>query len=436
MRNTVKQYIAKHFDIKRNDKIIVALSGGADSVCLTHILLSFGYTCELAHCNFHLRGEESNRDEQFVTEFAEKLHCKLHKIDFDTTAFAEQHKVSIEMAARDLRYNWFEKLRKENNAKYIAVAHHADDSVETFLMNLTRGAGLKGLCGVAPQNGHIIRPLLCIDRNEILEYLKQHNLTFVEDSTNKETIYTRNKFRNEIIPTLQNVNPAAKNNILQTIDYLNEANNIYQKFIAENTQNIVKQNGEYIEIDLEKIVSSIAPQSILHEILKNYGFNSAQCRNILETSEATGKQFRNENFVATTNRNKLIISKEKIIEDYYIELSDKEIDTPIHLKIEQFENNENFKLEKNTNIGQFDLDKIKFPLKLRHWQKGDSFYPIGMKGKKLVSDFFVDKKLSIPEKESTWLLTSADEIVWIVGMRPDNRYKITENTKNILKISL
>jgi len=436
MQEKVKRHIAQKELLQPSDKIIVAVSGGADSICLAHILLSLGYMCEIAHCNFHLRGEESDRDERFVTAFAAQHHVKLHKVDFQTTAYAEEHKLSIEMAARELRYQWFEKIRAENNAQCIAIAHHKDDSAETFLINLTRGTGLKGLCGIQTKNAHIVRPLLCLSREEIMEYLQKNNLNFVEDSTNKETVYTRNKFRNEIIPAFEKINPSFKDTLSQTIDYLNDANKIYESYIQKIAEKVVIRKEPFVEIDLNKISESIAPQSVMYEMLKEYGFNATQSQEIYDKRESSGKLFYAKEYVASTSRGIRTISTAAAKKSIEIPEDATEVHCGIRLQLERIINDDNFRLEKNNAVGYFDMDKLQFPLQLRTWEKGDYFYPFGMKCKKLLSDFFIDQKMSIAEKERAYILCSGKDIIWIAGMRTDDRYKITKNTKKILKITI
>ncbi|MDR0874494.1 MAG: tRNA lysidine(34) synthetase TilS [Prevotellaceae bacterium] len=429
MKRKVQQYITKHNLFTPNDKIIVAISGGADSTALLHILLSLNYECIAAHCNFHLRGEESDRDEQFVAELARKYGIKLLKTDFDTKQYAAEQKISIEMAARDLRYRWFEEIAVGERSQTIAVAHHQDDTAETILMNLTRGTGINGLTGIKPRNGNIVRPLLCVSRKEIMAYIHKNKLQYVEDSSNADTQFTRNYFRNRIIPAFEKINPSFVENLLQTAEHLNDVAHIYNQYIKNLRFDFAQRpkNGN-IQINIARLKRE--PASILYEILKDYGFNAAQCTDILSIIDGeSGKQFFSPTHRLIKDRDFLIISP----------LLQEECEKELHFEKlaagADLQSVPKFKIDKSPNIAYLDSDKIIQALTLRHWQAGDTFYPFGMKGKKKVSDYFTDKKFTLQEKENAWLLVSGADIVWIVGERIDDRFKITADTKNILKVS-
>lgn len=434
-RVKVEQYIIDNDLLSGNEKLIVGVSGGADSVALLDILHSFNLECIVAHCNFHLRGEESNRDAFFVEELCKKYNLKFERIDFDTEVHAEMNSISIEMAARELRYSWFEQLRIIHLADKIVVAHHRDDSVETILLNLVRGTGIKGLTGISPENGNIIRPLLCLGRNEILDYLKDRKLSYVEDSTNNEELYTRNKIRLNIIPLLESINPSAKESIIRTAQNLQQAENIYRAYIEQVKTVIVVEN----KISIPLLIQYMEPEAILYEILSPLGFNSATVNQIFESLVSqSGKKFSSAEYELLKDREYLIIKKKELlsIESYSIYEDMDNISHPIKLQIEKFRKTKDFTITKDTNVLYADADKISYPLVLRHWQQGDWFIPLGMKGKKKLSDYFSDHKYSIFDKESIWLLSSGADIIWIVGERPDERIKITDKTENILKIIL
>lgn len=276
IQQRVIRYIEKEHLFSPDDKLLVALSGGADSVALLRVLHTAGYQCEAAHCNFHLRGEESNRDEQFVRQLCQKYGIRLHTIDFNTTQYATEKRISIEMAARELRYNWFEKIKEECGAHVIAVAHHQDDSVETMLLNLIRGTGITGLLGIRPRNGAIVRPLLCINREEIIRYLQQIGQDFVTDSTNLEDEYTRNKIRLNLLPLMQEINPSVKNSLIETSIHLNDVATIYNKVIDEAKTRIITPEG----IRIDALLDEPAPDAFLFETLHPLGFNSAQIKDI------------------------------------------------------------------------------------------------------------------------------------------------------------
>lgn len=429
----VEQYIVANGLLAGGEKIIVGVSGGADSVALLDILHSFGLECVVAHCNFHLRGEESNRDAFFVEELCKKYNLKYERIDFDTEAYAAINSVSIEMAARELRYNWFEQLRVIHMADKIAVAHHRDDSVETILLNLVRGTGIRGLTGIVPVNGYVIRPLLCVSRDEIIEYLKDRRMSFVDDSTNNEDMYARNKIRLNVIPMLEAINPSAKESINKTAEHLTQVANIYYMYMAQVKANIFADN----KINISMLVQYLEPEAILFELLSPYGFNSATVRQIFESViSQSGKIFYSETHELLKDRGYLILKKKDSlkIERYNIHKDETTISRPIHLKIERAPVNGDLSIEKNPDIIYIDADKLTYPLTLRKWKQGDWFMPFGMKGKKKVSDYFSDNKFSLFDKEAAWLLCSGDDIVWIVGHRADERFRVTDKTTEIVKI--
>jgi len=430
----VEQYIVTNNLLRGGEKVIVGVSGGADSVALLDILHSFKIECVIAHCNFHLRGEESNRDAFFVEELCKKYNLKYERVDFDTEAHAEINGISIEMAARELRYNWFEQIRKIHLADKIAVAHHRDDSVETILLNLVRGTGIRGLTGIAPMNGYIIRPLLCVGRDDIIEYLNERKLSYVDDSTNSEDLYSRNKIRLNVLPLLETINPSAKESIINTANHLSQVNTIYQLYIEQVRANIFIEN----KIDINLLIRYAEPEAILFELLHPYGFNSATVNRIFESLVSqSGKIFYSDTHSLLRDRSHFILKKKEniSIESFVIREDNENVAYPIQLKIEKTLLNGDFTLEKNPNILYADLNKISFPLTIKKWEKGDWFIPFGMKGKKKVSDYFSDNKFSLFEKEQAWLLCSGDDIVWIVGHRADDRFRITMETTEILIIT-
>lgn len=433
MVEKVKKYIADNKLLAQGAKVIIGISGGADSVALLDILIRLGYDCIVAHCNFHLRAEESDRDALFVENISKQYKLPFEKIDFDTQAYASEKGVSIEMAARELRYSWFEVLLSKYNATCIAVAHHRDDSVETTLLNLIRGTGIRGLTGISARNNNLIRPLLCISRKEILDYITEKGLTFVEDSTNNENIYTRNKIRLDIIPLLETINPSVKDAIRRTSENLMQVENIYKAYIDNAKNNILIDN----KISINKLIEYTEPKAILYEILAGYNFNRPTINQIFETlDKESGKFFYSESHQLLKDREYLLLKEREILTDkiFYIEEHATLLPYPIHLEIITIKNNEGFNIEKNRDILYADKNKLCFPLTLRRWQQGDWFVPFGMKGKKKISDYFSDQKFSVFDKENTWLLCSGKDIVWIVGHRSDNRYSIDDSTIETLRI--
>lgn len=419
-RQKVSQFIEEKHLFQKNEKLLVALSGGADSVALLRVLLELGYTCEAAHCNFHLRGTESDRDEGFVTDLCDNLHICLHIVHFQTEKVAAEKHISIEMAARQLRYQWFEELSTELGASHICVAHHRDDSVETFLLNLLRGAGLQGLRGIPAVNGKIVRPLIAVTRDEILDYLQRISQPFVTDSTNFKTNYMRNKVRLELLPLMEKLNPAIKDHIVGTAHHLEDSYILYQNAIQEGKGRVLTSEG----IHIETLKKEPAPMSLLHEILSPLGFNSAQETEILQVLDAQpGKVFRSPTHLLVKDRDFLLIS---------------EIDTTIEPKLsfEEFERTIDFVIPKQSDIACLDANKLQSPLTLRLVQQGDNFVPLGMNGRKLVSDYLTDHKFSLLQKQKLWVLCHEEDIVWLVGQRIDHRYRVTEQTKRILLIRL
>ena len=420
----VTKYIKDKNLFTKADKIIVGLSGGADSVALLILLKDLGYSCIAAHCNFHLRGEEADRDEDFVVQLCKKLDIKLRSTHFDTYKYAADHKLSIEMAARELRYNWFERLCKEENATKVAIAHHRDDNVETLLLNLIRGAGLKGLTGIQPKNGNIVRPLLTISRKEIVFFLQSRQQDFVTDSTNLEDEFARNKVRLNIIPTMEQINSACLNNIQNTIEYLNQVQLIYTQSISNSINRVKSENI----IDCGKLLKEVSPETILYEICYPLGFNSKQIQDIFESiSSNESKEFHSEQYYLIKNRDRIII--------YSKETDHKECIKPqLQYTIKVID--KDFKIPRTKEYAVFDADLINIEsLSIRKWKQGDSFIPFGMIGRKNLSDFFTDNKFTLEEKENQWLLIHNQDIIWVIGQRTDNRYRVTKESKRALIIS-
>ena len=437
MKKIIENYIDRLYLLKPKDKIIVGLSGGADSVALLHVLHNMGYTCLAAHCNFHLRGEESDRDEQFAADFTASLNLPFFKQDFDTRSFAKKQGISIEMAARDLRYQWFTELKEERRADVIAVAHHRDDSIETLLLNLIRGTGIKGLTGIQPRTGNLIRPLLCVSKKEILQYVHTKNLPFVTDSSNKEDKWMRNKIRLQVIPLLETFNPSVREAIVQTMDNLNETLKIYEPEINKAIQIVYNKEKGSISIPLLKTFPS--REAILFELLKNYGFPKEVIREIYASMDSqSGKIFQAQKYYLLKDREEFLLSPiiEEKEKEYLVQADEAFLENPIRLAISLQLNEPALEIDKNPHTACLDYDKLQFPLTLRKWKTGDRFIPLGMKNFQKVSDYFTTHKFSKIQKEKTWLLTSEEKIVWIVNHRIDDRYKIDNNTKKryILKL--
>ena len=415
----VKEFIEKEELFSKQDKILVALSGGADSVALTRILITLGYHCEAAHCNFELRGEESDRDEDFVRNFCRSLNIKCHSIHFETRRYAAQQSISIEMAARELRYNWFSKICEESDCQVVAVAHHKDDSVETMLLNLIRGTGINGLLGIRPKNGNVVRPLLCASRQEVVEYLHRMNQTYVTDSTNLEDEYTRNKIRLNLLPLMEEINPSVKDGLVKTASYLNDISKVYQQAIKESIDRIFITPEK--EISIEKLMNEPAPQALLFEVLSPLGFNSTQVEEVYGSLNGQpGKRFISSQWQVVKDRELLLIEKVKTAND------------KPQIIFEEVLLTKEFVIPKDKNTACFDANKFKGVISIRKWEKGDYFIPFGMKGKKLVSDFMTDSKFSLLKKEQQWVLSCNDQIAWLIGERTDNRFRIDDSTQKVI----
>ena len=426
----VERFIDEHGLLEHGDKVLVAISGGADSVALLVALRKLGYTCEAIHCNFHLRGNESNRDEQFTKELCDRLGVALHTVHFDTKKYARENGISIEMAAREQRYAAFEEHRTATGAKAIAVAHHRDDSAETMLLNLTRGTGIKGLRGIQPRNGNIIRPLLCVGRDEILDHLKWRGESYVTDSTNLTSDYTRNKIRLEVIPKLAEINPSILATLAATAQRIGDAERIYRHAIEEAIERVKHGN----EIDIEALSKEPAPATLLHEILSPYGFNSTHIDDIWNSIESEGsRRFHAAKWDIIKDRKRLIIVQKNScrLKDTLLP-TDGEVETELGaLTITR--STFSGEIPKQRNIACLDIDRLYLPLTLRHTRNGDRFAPFGMRGTKLVSDYLTDRKKSLVEKEMQLVITDATgEIVWVVNERPSARCCVAERTKKVL----
>lgn len=428
MKNKVQQFISEKSLFIREEKLILGISGGADSVCLMHVFLELGYSFELAHCNFNLRGEESDADECFVKDLAKEHQLKVHIKQFDTLVYAAENKISTQMAARDLRYAWFEKLRIKSNAKYLVIAHHANDDVETFFINLVRGSGLKGFLGIKEKNNAIVRPLLSVSRLEIEQYLKDRGLVFREDSSNASVKYLRNKIRHELIPLLAQMNPSIQQTVKDEMRILDDVAHIYASKVEEVRKDLTQEKNGIVQLEISALLALNPLHSYLYELLSAYGFYTVEAISKALQGQS-GKQFFSSTHQLVVDRENIFISLLNK-ENEVFEITEKTISLVYPLEI-------NFKVMADktiiydNNIAQLDVEKLKFPLTLRKWKEGDKFMPLGMKKFKKLSDFFIDSKFSIIDKQEQWLLCSGVDIVWVLGCRIDERYKLESNTKKV-----
>jgi len=424
MWSKVEAYIRKHQLLDTNELYLVALSGGADSVALLLLLQEHGYRIHAAHCNFHLRGEESDRDEAFCVELCNNHGIDLHRVHFDTRTYADLHKVSIEMAARELRYKWFCQLRADIGAAGICVAHHRDDSVETVLLNLIRGTGLRGLTGIQPRNSYILRPLLCVSRTEIEAFLAVKGQGYVTDNTNLETNVQRNKIRLQVLPLLQTLNPAVSDNVQRTTENLMEAQKVLDGIVESyKNRNVLDLN------DLEKYGSS---EYIVFEWLRGYGFNGSQTAQIMEAE--TGRVFTSTSgYDVLKDRNRIIVEpslkpmrKLRIPEEgTYV------LDENVQIRVQKCA----VYVSKELGVATLDAAKVCFPLIVRRVEDGDWMIPYGMKGRKLLSDLMTDCKMTLFEKRRQLVVVDAQGIiVWVPGLRSDARVAVTETTTEVLEL--
>ena len=438
MLEQFKQYIEKNGLIKKGERVIVALSGGIDSIVLTKLLAETRTTLVATHCNFHLRGNESDGDEQFVLDFCKTNGITCHTRHFDTEAYAKAQGLSIEMAARELRYTWFEELRQDLGFDKISVAHHADDQIETFFINLLRGSGIHGLKAMLPQNGNIVRPLLWATRQEINDYAMAQNLTWRNDSTNSQTIYTRNKLRNIIIPEIEKNFANARHAITQSINYLSSESSLYDEIVNQRITALETTTDNATAIAKSAFGGNNGKQ-LLFEWIKRYGFNTSQCEFIAEALPKAGIHFLSPTHRLCIEHDRLAINalQAETISEVPIFPDTKEIDSPVKMSISTIEKTDNTTISRDPHSAMLDLNKMEFPLLLRQWRHGDRFKPLGMKGSKLVSDFFNDLRLTQMEKDNSLIIEDkTGTIVWVVGRRIDDRFKVTDNTTKIKVIQL
>lgn len=437
MLTTFQHYIKANTLFEPTDKILLTVSGGKDSMAMLHLFIAANYNIGVAHCNFQLRGKEANDDALFVEQICEKHNIPFHLIKFETTAFAEKNKISIQMAARTLRYEWFNELKVKFYYNYIATAHHQNDVAETMLINLTKGTGLSGLHGIKNKKNGLIRPMLCFTSEAIQHYIQKNNISFREDKSNASTKYTRNKIRHQILPELAEINPIIIETLNQSALYFNAIEQILNQKIEEEKKQCFSFENELIKINIPYLKKLTPLPTYLYYFLLPYHFNFDDSQQIAASLNAnSGKQFLSSSHLLIKDRNFLLLSPIQNKEDNRIKINtlsdfDK---SPIPIKTSVLEN-KNVPFVNNKSLAYLAIDKLEFPLIFRKWKKGDVFSPFGLKGKKKISDFFIDEKLSIPQKKQCWLLTDKnDKIIWVVNYRIDNQFKITKNTKQILML--
>ncbi|MCK9219031.1 MAG: tRNA lysidine(34) synthetase TilS [Bacteroidales bacterium] len=435
-------FIAANQLFSIESRILLAVSGGIDSVVMAELFYRAKFAFGIAHCNFGLRGTESDNDEHFVTELASKYNVPCYIQKFDTNGYAHEKGISIQMAARELRYEWFETIRKKEIFDFIATAHHLDDQIETFFINLIRGTGISGLHGIPVRNGNIIRPLLFAYRKQIAEFAFANNIQYHNDSSNASTKYLRNKIRHDLLPAITTMNPDFSANLTATIGRIRDMELIANKTISDWRNKVMKEEGQNFIINVPAFLHSEPLDTLAWELLTPFGFNKNQVINIVHLIEkGSGTQFFSPTHRLIKNRQQLIIQplpdkeeeKHFLIQDFTLK---KTLKCPISLTLKKINDPSYYDIPTSNDTASIDYEKITFPLILRKWDPGDIFYPFGMNQKKKLSDFFIDHKFSLPDKESCWLICSGKEIIWVVGHRPDHRFRITKKTRKILQIKV
>lgn len=435
MLQKFKQHLHQNFPFLEDSKFLIAISGGIDSVVLAHLCGQLNLSFSLCHCNFNLRGQESDDDEAFVKSLAESLKTSVYTTSFETEKYATKNKVSIQVAARDLRYTWFYELLDANGYDYVLTAHNTNDNLETFIINLTRGSGLEGFTGIPPVNQKSIRPLLAFSRDDITLFAIKNGIVWREDRSNASIKYVRNKVRHKVIPILKELNPHVLESFQNTIEYLNESQSIINDALKNITAKVVSYENELLKISCKEIEKLSNKKAYLYQLLQGYGFtawndivNLISAQPGKQVFSETHRLLKDRNFLIVTTINKSQSIKGPILIDQKV----SKITNPIKLTIQ---NTDDYTC-KNKHQIIIDNDLINYPLSLKKWHHGDAMYPTGMKGSKKISQLFKDNKLSLLDKEKIWILADAkDHIIWVIGLRQDQRYLANKTTTNRLKIS-
>ncbi|THF47937.1 tRNA lysidine(34) synthetase TilS [Flavobacterium supellecticarium] len=434
MRQQLQQHLNDNFAFLQGKQLLLAISGGIDSMVLLELFRNLPYTIAVAHCNFGLRAAESDGDEDFVKQWCAKNNIRFFTTRFATQEYAETEKCSIQLAARELRYNWFSALLENEGFDYLLTAHHLDDTLETFLINLTRGTGLDGLTGIPAQNGTVIRPLLPFGRDEIEAYAVANSIAWREDSSNASDKYLRNRIRHQVVPILKELNPNFLNGFQDTLVHLQQTESLVQDAVTELYSKIVTEKEEQLHIAIEKLKLIPNYKAYLYQWLKPYGFTAwDDIYNLINAQ--SGKQVFSENYRLLKDRDYLLLEKQQVHRTQSIEITENQEVTLEQGRLTLYSVT-NVTEDRGGKVIFVDKDKLKLPLILRKWKEGDYFYPSGMTGRKKISKYFKDEKFSLIDKENCWLLCSGDEIVWVVGKRSDRRFEIEQETNNIIKIEL
>ncbi|NTW23714.1 MAG: tRNA lysidine(34) synthetase TilS [Lentimicrobium sp.] len=440
MLEQFKQYVSEFRLFGPKEPILLAISGGVDSMVLAELFHRAGFNFAIAHCNFGLRGSESNQDEAFVTSIAEAYKVKLFVKHFKTREYAGFNKVSVQMAARTLRYEWFDELVQNESFKSVATAHHLDDQIETFFINVLRGTGISGLHGILPNRTRIVHPMMFAFRRQIEEFASDEAIAYREDSSNRSSKYVRNKIRHDLVPLLGEINPEFRKTITATIDRIRETERLVTNHIEEIREQVEILNDGMVTFKIPGLLKLQPREVYIYELLQPFNFNRSVTDEISAALEdIPGKQFFSSTHRALKDRDLLMITELGVAGDVpageiLIDVENPDIKKPIHLRFSEIESNSDLMISKSGSVVMLDASKLSWPLRLRKWKDGDSFVPYGMTNSKKLSDFFIDNKFSIIEKENAWLLISGNDIIWLVGHRIGNAYRITPETKSILKI--
>lgn len=439
MQEAFNSHIQEQGLCSYGERILLAVSGGVDSAVMARLFAESEFDCAIAHCNFQLRGTDSDADEEFVRSLAGSYEMPVYVKRFHVDREVEEKGISVQMATRDLRYAWFEELATQHSFDAIATAHNLNDSVETCFLNIARGTGIRGLTGIPARNGKVIRPLLFTCRREIEEYATAHSISFREDLSNRETKYQRNKIRHDVIPTLEQINPAFMETMAGNIKRLEEAGIVLDQAVDQVREELFEKVNEGIRISIDRLLRLTPLGTWLYELFSPYGFTRPQCEGIRLILDADpGRRSISPTHQLYKDRQRLILvkSRQETFERFYLDSPEKPSSLPFSMDVELLNRSELDKIPAGRNTACLDYDEIQFPLTIRHWLHGDYFYPLGMDQIKKLSDFFVDEKVPVPEKERTWILASGRKIVWIMGHRIDNRFRITEKTNRVLLLSL
>ncbi|HTH81664.1 MAG TPA: tRNA lysidine(34) synthetase TilS [Mucilaginibacter sp.] len=427
-------FIEQNSLFKPGDMVLAAVSGGMDSVLMVHLLKASGYSFGIAHCNFQLRGDEANADQEFCRHLALQNNVPFYTVNFDTQNYAAEKKISIQMAARELRYQWFEQVKKQYNYTTIALAHHQNDAIETILLNLVRGTGIAGLHGILPKNGSLVRPLLFLGRDEIQDIIAKNQISYVEDSSNSSVKYARNKLRHEVIPKLKELNPGLEGTFENNLQHFRDMETLLEARLAGLKRELFISNGDDIHLQLSAIKELNPQRLLLFKLLQEYGFNETAIDDLLASlNKQPGKIFESADYMLILDRDQLILTKKKSEKQAAVAITATDHTVNYgRYKLTMLHDDVPLIIKDNPLATSVDAEKLIYPLTVRPWQQSDNFYPLGMKTRKKLSDYFISQKIPLHQKNEVPVLVNGNgEIIWLGGYRPDERYKVTNNTKKV-----